>query len=152
MKSEKKQNRYQRLFTQISKLIDDSSNNEMSNMATIIAVLHHKMEYFFWTGFYILHDEKLQVGAYQGSLACINLKKDSGVCWSAINKKEVVIVADVREFPNHIACDSRSLSEIVIPIKDKANNIIGVMDVDSSELNSFDEVDAYWLDKIVKLI
>ena len=152
MKSEKKQNRYKRLFTQISNLINDSSNNEMSNMATIIAVLHHKMDYFFWTGFYILHDKKLQVGPYQGSLACINLKKDSGVCWSAINQKITVVVTDVREFPNHIACDSRSLSEIVIPIKDKANNIIGVMDVDSSELNSFDEVDAYWLDKIVKLV
>ncbi len=152
MKPEKKQNRYKRLFTQISNLIDDSSNNEMSNMATIIAVLHHKMDYFFWTGFYILHDEKLQVGPYQGSLACINLKKDSGVCWSAINQKRTVVVADVREFPNHIACDSRSLSEIVIPIKNKTNNIIGVMDVDSSELNSFDEVDKYWLEKIVKLI
>ncbi len=152
MKSEKKQNRYKRLFTQISNLIDDSSNNEMSNMATIIAVLHHKMDYFFWTGFYLLHDEKLQVGPYQGSLACINLKKDSGVCWSAINQKRTVVVADVREFPNHIACDSRSLSEIVIPIKNKTNNIIGVMDVDSSELNSFDEVDKYWLEKIVKLI
>ena len=152
MKSEKKQNRYQRLFTQISKLIDDSSNNEMSNMATIIAVLHHKMDYFFWTGFYLLHNKKLQVGPYQGSLACINLKKDNGVCWSAINQKKIVVVDDVRKFPNHIACDSRSLSEIVIPIKDKASNIIGVMDVDSSELNSFDEVDKYWLDKIVKLI
>ncbi len=152
MDQEKKQRRYQRLYTQIKDLIDKSSNNELSNMATIIAVLHHKMDYFFWTGFYLLQEAKLQIGPYQGSLACINLAKNSGVCWSAISKNSIVVVDDVREFPGHIACDSRSLSEIVIPIKDKNNEIIGVLDVDSSELNSFDEVDKEWLEKIVELI
>ena len=151
MNQDKKQRRYQRLYAQIRDLIDKSSNNQLSNMVTIIAVLHHKMDYFFWTGFYLLKDEKLQVGPYQGSLACINLNKNSGVCWSAINQKNTVIVKDVREFPGHIACDSRSLSEIVIPIK-KNNDIIGVLDVDSSELNSFDEADALWLEKIIELI
>lgn len=152
MNNEKKHSRYQRLFTQISDLINKSSNNSLSNMATITAVLHHKMEYFFWTGFYLIQDGKLQVGPYQGSLACINLNKDTGVCWSAINNKKTMVVDDVREFPGHIACDSRTLSEIVIPVKNKNNEIVGVMDVDSSVLNSFDDVDAQWLEKIVQLI
>jgi len=152
MDQNKKQRRYQRLYTQIKDLIDKSSNNRLSNMATIIAVLHHKMDYFFWTGFYFLHDEKLQVGSYQGSLACINLAKNSGVCWSAINQQKTIVVSDVREFPGHIACDGRSLSEIVIPIKNKNKSIIGVLDIDSSELNSFNDTDILWLEKIVELI
>ena len=152
MNSDKKQKRYQRLYTQISNLIEKSSNNPLSNMATIIAVLHHKMEYFFWTGFYLLQDEKLQVGPYQGSLACINLAKNTGICWAAINSKDTLIVDDVEAFPGHIACDSRSKSEIVIPLKNKKGEIIGVMDVDSSSNNSFDSIDAEWLEKIVRLI
>lgn len=147
-----KQKRYQRLYTQISDLIEKSSNNPLSNMATIIAVLHHKMEYFFWTGFYMLQDGKLQVGPYQGSLACINLAQDTGICWAAINSKKTLVVDDVEAFPGHIACDSRSKSEIVIPLKNKEGEITGVMDVDSSSLNSFDEVDAEWLEKIVRLV
>jgi len=150
--STKKQKRYQRLYTQISDLIEESSNNQLSNMATIIAVLHHKMEYFFWTGFYLLQDGKLQVGSYQGSLACINLAKDKGVCWAAINSKKTIVVDDVETFPSHIACDSRSKSEIVVPLKNKEGEIIGVIDVDSSANNSFDNIDAEWLEKIVGLI
>ncbi len=121
-------------------------------MVTLLAVLHHKMDYFFWTGFYLLQDGKLQVGPYQGSLACINLAKDSGVCWAAINSKKTVIVEDVEAFPGHIACDSRSKSEVVVPLKNQNNEIIGVLDVDSSELNSFDEIDVLWLEKIVGLV
>lgn len=124
----------------------------MSNMATLLAVLHHKMDYFFWTGFYFLQDGKLQVGPYQGSLACINLAKDTGVCWAAINQNKTLIVDDVEAFPGHIACDSRSKSEIVILLKDQNNKLIGVLDVDSSTFNSFDEVDALWLEKIVGLV
>ena len=121
-------------------------------MVTLLAVLHHKMDYFFWIGFYLLQDGKLQVGPYQGSLACINLAKDSGVCWAAINSKKTVIVEDVEAFPGHIACDSRSKSEVVVPLKNQNNEIIGVLDVDSSELNSFDEIDVLWLEKIVGLV
>ncbi len=152
MDLDKKQKRYQRLYSQISELIEKSSNNPISNMSTIAAILHHKIEYFFWTGFYLLRDGKLQVGPYQGSLACINLKKDSGVCWAAINQQKTIVVPNVHEFPNHIACDSRSLSEIVVPIRNDNNEIIGVMDVDSSSINSFDEVDAQWLEKIADLV
>jgi GAF domain-containing protein len=121
-------------------------------MATIVAVLHHKMDYFFWTGFYLLQDGKLQVGPYQGSLACINLAKDTGICWAAINSKKTLVVNDVEAFPGHIACDSRSKSEIVIPLKDIRGSIVGVMDVDSSIHDSFDDVDAEWLKNIVSLV
>ena len=109
------------------------------------------MNCFFWTGFYLLDDGELIVGPYQGSLACIKLKKNTGVCWAGVNLGETVIVADVHEFPGHIACDSRSNSEIVVPLKDKNGKIIGVLDVDSKELGSFDEVDAVWLEKIIKI-
>lgn len=147
-----KAKRYERLHKQIKDLIDKSSNNHLSNMATICAVLHHKMEYFFWTGFYLLQDGKLQVASYQGPLACIDLEKDTGVCWAGINQKETVIVKNVEEFPGHIACDSRSKSEIVVPVKNAGGETMGVLDVDSSVLNSFDETDAEWLEKIVSLV
>ncbi len=121
-------------------------------MATILAVLHHKMDGFFWTGFYLLQEGKLQVGPYQGSLACIDLQKDTGVCWAALNQREAVVVDDVEQFPGHIACDSRSRSEIVIPLKDKEGQIVGVLDVDSADLATFDDTDAHWLTKIVALV
>ena len=152
MDSKKKAGRYERLHKQIKDLIDKDSNNYLSNMATICAVMHHKMDYFFWTGFYLLQDGKLQVASYQGPLACIDLKKDTGVCWAGINSEKPVIVGNVEEFPGHIACDSRSSSEIVIPLKNSEGKVTGVLDVDSTSLNSFDEVDAEWLTKIVALV
>ncbi len=152
MDTNKKNRRYQRLYDQISALIEKSSNNPWSNMATINAVLHHKMDTFFWTGFYLLQDGQLQVGPYQGSLACINLAKDTGVCWAAINQNKSLVVPDVHAFPGHIACDSRSQSEVVVLLKDKTNTIVGVLDVDSEKPNSFDEVDQEWLEKIVALV
>ena len=152
MDTKKKASRYQRLHDQINDLLDKDSNNPLSDMATVIAVLHHKMEYFFWTGFYLLQQEKLQVASYQGPLACINLKKDAGVCWAGINQCETIIVGNVEKFSGHIACDSRSKSEIVVPLKNTKGDIIGVLDVDSTALNSFDQTDAEWLQKILQLV
>jgi GAF domain-containing protein len=128
------------------------SNNQSARMATIVAVLHHKMEYFFWTGFYLLDEGKMTVNIYQGPVACQILEKNKGVCWAAFNKKETVVVEDVHDFPDHIACDSRSNSEIVVPFKNVNGEIIGVLDVDSSEKNAFSEVDARWLEKILSLV
>jgi GAF domain-containing protein len=121
-------------------------------MATIVAVLLHKMEYFFWTGFYLINKGEMIVNIYQGPVACQILEKNKGVCWAAFNKKETVIVEDVHKFPDHIACDSRSKSEIVVPFKNKAGEIIGVLDVDSSHKGSFSEVDSRWLEKILELV
>ena len=148
MTKQQKEGRYERIYSQLEELLKDRPG-EIARMATIVAVLHHKMGYFFWTGFYLLNKGELTVGPYQGSLACIRLRKDTGVCWAGINKGETVVVPDVHAFPGHIACDSRSNSEIVVPVRDKDGNIIGVLDVDSKELNSIDETDAKWLEKIL---
>lgn len=147
----KKEGRYSRIYKQLEDLVQ-KSDNRISHMATIAAVLHHKMEDFFWTGFYLLQDGQLLVGPYQGPVACQELAKDKGVCWAGIIRGESIIVPDVHEFPGHIACDSRSKSEIVVPFRNEKQEIIGVLDIDSKELASFDEVDAMWLEKIVKLI
>jgi GAF domain-containing protein len=124
----------------------------ISRMATVAAVLHHKMDRFFWTGFYLLNDGKLLVGPYQGPVACQVLAKDTGVCWSGINKEKTIIVPDVEQFPGHIACDSRSRSEIVVPVRNKHGQIIAVLDVDSKHLDQFDKTDAAGLERIVGLI
>jgi GAF domain-containing protein len=120
-------------------------------MATVVALLHHKMG-FFWTGFYLLNDGRLLVGPYQGTVACQELEKNKGVCWAGINQEKTIVVPDVNQFPGHIACDSHSKSEISIPLKDKNGKILGVLDVDSKTLDSFDEVDAKALERIVGLI
>ena len=151
MDKNKKEKRYERLFGQIESLLKDKEY-QIARMATIAAVLHHKMDCFFWTGFYLLEDGKLVVGPYQGPVACIVLQKDTGVCWAGLNKEETIVVTDVHEFPGHIACDSRSNSEIVVPLRDRNGIVFGVLDVDSKELASFDETDAKWLEKIVGLI
>lgn len=151
MDKKKKQGRYQRIYKQLEELLQ-KTNDPFARMSSTIAVLHNKMEYFFWTGFYFLKDDKLIVGQYQGPVACQELKKDTGVCWAGINEKRAIVVPDVEQFPGHIACDSRSKSEIVIPLKNKEGNIIGVLDVDSNEYNQFDEVDEMELSKILNLI
>ena len=151
MEKSKKEKRYDRLFGQISDLLKDK-DYPLARMATIVAVLHHKMDYFFWTGFYLLEDGELIVGPYQGPVACIILEKDKGVCWAGVNRGETVVIQDVHAFPGHIACDSRSNSEIVIPLKTSEGDVIGVLDVDSKEHASFDETDARWLEKIVDLV
>ncbi len=140
------------MYTQIKELTEPV-NNPLSRMSTITAVLHFKMKNFFWTGFYLLtNDNKLQVAPYQGPLACLDLPKDKGVCWNAINKQKTIIVPDVNKFPGHIACSPLSKSEIVVPLKNKNNKIKGVLDIDSKKLDSFDETDAQYLKKIVQLI
>lgn len=143
--------RYRRLYEQLQGLLQ-KTDNKTARMATIAALLHHKMPQFFWTGFYILEGSDLIVGPYQGPLACQVLERHSGVCWAGIQKKESVVVPNVHEFPGHIACDSRSNSEIVIPLLTEKGNPWAVLDVDSTKFNTFSETDRLWLEKIVKLI
>jgi GAF domain-containing protein len=151
MEKNKKDGRYSRIYNQLNELVK-KSNSPTARMATIIAVLHHKMEPFFWTGFYMIENGELTVNMYQGPVACQVLEKNKGVCWAAFNKKETVVVEDVHKFPGHIACDSRSNSEIVVPLKNRDGEIIGVLDVDSKDKAAFDETDARWLEKIMELI
>jgi len=151
MDQTKKEGRYGRIYQQLNELMAKPGDLN-SRLSTIAAVLHHKMDYFFWTGFYLLNEGELIVRTYQGPVACQALEKGRGVCWAAILRGETVIVPDVHAFPGHIACDSRSRSEIVVPLKDKGGNIIGVFDIDSKELGSFDETDQVWLERIVELL
>lgn len=151
METNKKTGRYSRLFSQLEQLVG-KSNDLNARMATIAAVLHHKMDYFFWTGFYMLNEGELVVRCYQGPVACQILEKERGVCWAAIRRGETIVVEDVHLFPDHIACDSRSNSEIVVPVRNQEGIIIGVLDIDSQEKGSFDSTDKKWLEKIVGLL
>lgn len=147
----KKKAKYKRITEQLTELFV-KTENPAARMATISAILHNKFNYFFWTGFYLLDNGELTVGPYQGSLACLVLKKHTGVCWAGVDTGKTVIVEDVHKFPGHIACDCRSNSEIVVPLRDKTGLIIGVLDIDSEKFSTFDEVDGECLEKIVNLI
>ncbi len=147
----RKRARYDRIINQIE-LLMQKTDDPTARMSTAIAILHHKIDYYFWTGFYFLRNSELTVGPYQGPVACLVLAKDTGVCWAAINRRETIIIADVHTFPGHIACDSRSNSEIVIPIFGKDKSVIGVMDIDSKDKDSFDAIDQEALERIVELI
>jgi len=149
--AEKKQKRYQRVTEQLSGLLEQSSD-PLAKMATVAAVLHHKMDGFFWTGFYFRRGKRLVIGPYQGPVACQVLDFGKGVCWAAVQQNQTIVVVDVNKFPGHVACDARSKSEIVVPVRDKTDTIIAVLDVDSTSYGNFDNIDAEWLGKITGLI
>ncbi len=151
MERERKRERYRRLAGQLRELFA-STRDPIARMATAAALLHAKMDGFFWTGWYLLRDGELVVGPYQGSLACLVLPRHQGVCWAGIDRREAVIVPDVHAFPGHIACDSRSRSEIVVPLESTAGVVEGVLDVDSERPGNFDEVDRAGLDGVASLI
>ncbi|MDP8202435.1 MAG: hypothetical protein P9M11_09910 [Candidatus Tenebribacter burtonii] len=150
MDKKRKTERYKRVIIQIKELMQETTD-PFARMSTIASILHHKFDYFFWTGFYRLVNGEITVSCYQGSVACLVLKKYEGVCWAAIKKMKIQIIPDVHKFPGYIACDSRSVSEIVIPIF-KDEEVMAVLDMDSKDLNSFDDVDAKYLEIIVKMI
>ena len=143
--------RYERIYTQLKDLIEGKSPNRLAAMATMCAVLHHKMSHHFWTGFYfVAGPDELHVGPYQGPVAC-QVLRDRGVCLQCARTKRAVIVPDVEQFPGHIACDSRSKSEIALPVM-KADQVVAVLDVDSDKLGQFDEDDVAPLAKILSLL
>jgi len=143
--------RYDRIYQQLLSHLP-KTKNQTARMATVAALLHHKMPHFFWTGFYLLIDKELIAGPYQGPLACLVLEKEKGVCWAGIKDGRTIIVPNVHEFPGHIPCDSRSNSEIVVPLFDSKGKPWAVLDVDSQKFDAFSETDRMWLEKIVALI
>ena len=145
-----KEKHYQELAKQISALVEGETDS-ISVMANVSAAIHEAMG-FFWTGFYVVKGDELRLGPFQGSVACMHIPYGRGVCGTAWQRKATVIVPDVEEFPGHIACSSLSRSEIVVPVFDANNNVTAVLDIDSRELNTFDEVDQRWLEKIVSEI
>ncbi|MDP4039645.1 MAG: GAF domain-containing protein [Candidatus Pacearchaeota archaeon] len=152
MDSESKEKLYVEATEEIKRRIAPlEKGNIIPRMATISAVLKDKMPYYFWCGFYFAEEEELIAGPYQGPSACPNISY-SGVCGASAKKKESIVVPDVHKFPGHVVCDVRSQSEIVVPLLDDKNRIIAVFDVDSSELNAFDEVDRKYLEQIMPLL
>ena len=151
MEDKKKEGRYQRIYKQLESILV-KTDDPLARMASICAVLYHKMDHFFWTGFYILKSDKLVVGPYQGPVACQELEKDQGVCWTALNGAAPVVIADVHAFPGHISCDSRSKSEITLPLFNKKGQIVAIFDVDSDRVTAFNQVDQLALTSILQLI
>jgi len=144
-----KTEQYKGLIPQIEALISGESN-QIANLANISAALKEQFG-FFWVGFYLVEGDELVLGPFQGPVACTRIKKGKGVCGKSWEQDETLIVPDVEAFPGHIACSSLSKSEIVIPLR-RDGRVIGVLDVDSDSLNTFDQEDAIHLEKILSFI
>lgn len=144
-----KEDQYQSLIPQLSSLLA-GEDDLIANLANISAALKEQFG-FLWVGFYMVKGDELVLGPFQGPVACSRIKRGKGVCGNSWAQAKTIIVPDVEEFPGHIACSSSSRSEIVIPLI-KSGLVVGVLDVDSANLNSFDETDNKYLTKIISLI
>src|ERR671912_1046563 len=144
-----KQEQYESLIPQIQGLLD-GENDLVANLANVSAALKEQFGWF-WVGFYLVKENELVLGPFQGPVACTRIRKGRGVCGTSWEKAETLIVPDVEKFPGHIACSSLSKSEIVVPII-RNGAVLGVLDVDASELDQFDTTDQQYLEEIVALI
>ena len=144
-----KQEQYQSLIPQIEALLEGETDL-VANLANISAALKEQFKWF-WVGFYLVKEDQLVLGPFQGPVACTRIGKGKGVCGAAWEQGKTLIVPDVDAFPGHIACSSLSRSEIVIPLYHD-NQIVGVLDVDSEELDQFDQTDAKYLEHIIQLL
>lgn len=147
--SANKEEKYASLLPQIKGLIH-GEEDLIANLANIAAALRYGMG-FFWVGFYLVKDDQLVLGPFQGPIACTRINKGKGVCGTAWAEARTLIVPDVEAFPGHIACSADSKSEIVLPVV-RHGAVIGVLDVDSDRLGDFDEVDKQYLEEIVSLL
>ena len=144
-----KQEQYETLMPQIKGLLDGETDL-VANLANVAAALKEQFGWF-WVGFYLVKNEVLVLGPFQGPVACTRIKKGRGVCGSSWAQAQTLIVPDVEKFPGHIACSSLSKSEIVVPII-RNGEVLGVLDVDSEELDQFDQQDQKYLEQIIELI
>lgn len=144
-----KEERYQAFLPQFRLLISDEQE-EISVLANTVAALREAFN-FFWVGFYLVKGEQLILGPFQGDVACYRIRKSKGVCGTAWAEAQTIVVPDVDQFPGHIACSSSSRSEIVVPILAKGE-VVGVLDIDSAQLNSFDETDRHYLEEVTSVI
>ena len=150
MIDQRRRARYERVYEQLRGLVDRSPNL-VAAMATVCAVLQHKMPHHFWTGFYFVDtDDRLVVGPYQGPVAC-QVLEGGGVCLHCARTAQPIVVPDVEQFPGHIACDARSKSEIVLPLI-KGEDVVAVLDIDSAKLAQFDEDDVEPLESVLSLL
>lgn len=146
---ETKREKYERLLPQVRALCE-GENDMIAKMANVSALLHQEFG-FWWTGFYRVLNDELLLGPFQGPLACVHIAYGRGVCGTAWKELRTVVVPDVEKFPGHIACSSESRSEVVVPVF-QGDAVIAVLDIDSRELGTFDEVDALYLEQVVKLM
>jgi len=144
-----KQDQYESLLPQVKGLLE-GENDLVANLANLAAALKEQFGWL-WVGFYLVKDEELVLGPFQGPVACTRIKKGRGVCGSSWAQEQTLIVPDVEKFPGHIACSSRSRSEIVVPLW-SGDNVVGVLDADSEHLDAFDETDKEYLEKLVRMI
>ena len=144
-----KTGRYKELYRQIESVVSGETD-QIANMANVAALLHEAFG-FWWTGFYIVKDNQLVLGPFQGPVACTRIGFGKGVCGTSWERKETVVVPDVHKFPGHIACSSLSQSEIVVPMY-RNDEVYAVLDIDSKDLSTFDEIDKDWLERIVTLL
>ena len=145
-----KKEKDQLLQAQIKSLIEGETDL-VAMMANVSAAIHDTMG-FFWTGFYRVVNNELLMGPFQGPVACMHIPYGRGVCGTAWKQKETIVVPDVEKFPGHIACSSLSRSEIVVPLFSKDGEVIAVLDIDSKDLETFDDTDRKYLEAICKLI
>ena len=135
--------------------VTDGEYNIIANMASVSCLLNLAFEDYFWVGFYIVDpvkENELVIGPYQGTLGCLRISFDRGVCGAAAKTGKTQIVEDVNAFPGNIACDSQTNSEIVVPVFNKKGELIAVFDVESTKLSTFDETDKLWLEKIINKV
>ena len=147
---EQKTEKYRLLTEQIRTLIDGETD-AVAIMANVCAAIHETMG-FFWTGFYRVQGEELILGPFQGPVACIHIPFGRGVCGSAWKQRQTLVVPDVEQFPGHIACSSFSRSEIVVPVFSTDDEVVAVLDIDSKDLATFDDIDRRYLEDICRLI
>ena len=145
-----KEEKYKALIPQIEALIGNEKDL-IANLANTAAALH-QMFGFFWAGFYLVKDGELVLAPFQGPIACTRIKRGRGVCGTAWESAQTIIVPDVEKFPGHIACNSESKSEIVVPLMSPDNTVFGVLDIDSDKLNDFDDTDKTYLEAICRII
>jgi L-methionine (R)-S-oxide reductase len=142
--------RYRLLNSQLKSLLV-KQDNLISNLSNLTAAINDTFEKVSWIGFYLFDGEKLYLGPFQGKVACTNIEIGKGVCGTSAAKRETIIVPDVDKFPGHIFCDGNSKSEIVVPLV-KNNKLLGVLDLDSHDLNSFGKIDKEYLEEICKFL
>ena len=145
-----REEKYRSLLPQLVALTD-GENDLVANASNIVGALKQAFD-FFWVGIYFVKKEQLVLGPFQGPIACTRISKGKGVCGSAWEKKQTVIVADVDQFPGHIACSSASRSEIVVPVFSNDNEVAAVLDVDSDQLSDFNSIDQRYLEEVAGLL
>lgn len=146
-----KEQKYQEVLRNVESMIQ-GEDDRISVMSTIACELYHAFEYFNWVGFYRLVDDvTLKVGPYQGTHGCLTIHIDRGVCGKCAREKQIQLENDVANLPHHIACSSDTQSEMVLPVFDQQGNLRAVLDIDSTEKNSFDDIDETYLTRLAEL-